>query len=121
MRRPWQALLLGALAWTGVASNVAWAALSPEAFTQEYATTLRAALPAYQVEITEPLQLRVTDANGDTSTAYLDNAYRQYQADPDARQEIIEQHVKGIAEMAVDTPLVPANIVPVIKDHAWLA
>jgi uncharacterized protein YtpQ (UPF0354 family) len=116
MRRSWL-LWLVALAWAGVAL----AALSPEAFTQEYATTLRAKLPGSTVEIVEPLQLRVTDAKGNPSTAYLDNAYRQYQQDPDARQEIIEHHAKSIAEMSVDTPLLPENIVPIIKDLGWIA
>jgi uncharacterized protein YtpQ (UPF0354 family) len=115
MRRPWL-WLLGALAWAGVA----FAALSPEAFTQEYASTIRAKLPGHKIEILEPLQLRITDPKGIDSTAFLDNAYRQYQANPDAREEIIEQHARSIVEMSVDAPLLATNIVPIIKDLAWL-
>lgn len=109
-------LLLAALAWAGVA----FAALSPEAFTQEYASTIRARLPDHKIEIIAPLHLRITDPKGLDSTAFLDNAYRQYQADPDARQDIIERHAQSMVEMSVDAPLVPANIVPIIKDVGWL-
>lgn len=106
-----------ACAWAGAA----WSALSTEAFTRQYFAELRAALPkGHKVRIVEPLQLTVIDGEGGESTVYLDNAYRQYQADPDARDEIIAAHVKSILEISIETPLVPANIVPVVKDHAWL-
>ena len=120
MRRTWLALMV-VLAWTGAAIDDARAALSPEAFTQEFASALRAALPkGHKVEIVAPLHLRITDGEGGESTSFLDNAYRQYQADPDSRQELIELRVKSVLELADTSPLKPANIVPIIKDHAWV-
>jgi uncharacterized protein YtpQ (UPF0354 family) len=117
VNRRWPAWLLGAL----LCSQAAFGALSKEAFTREYLTVLRAALPEHKVEIVEPLHLKVTAPDGGTSSAFLDNAYTQYEGDPDSRQEIIEQHVAARVEAeAAPQPLDPANIVPVIKDRGWL-
>jgi uncharacterized protein YtpQ (UPF0354 family) len=117
MRR-WAAMLLGAV----LGSQPALAALSPEAFTQEYATRLRASLPGSRVEILEPLQLRVTNAQGTSSTSFLDNAYTEYQADPESRDAIIDRRVAAAVESTMEPqPLVAANIVPIVKDRAWLA
>lgn len=111
------AWLLASLAWI----QIAHAALSTEAFTKEYASVLRAALPAHEITIIKPLEVLVKAQDGTTSRAFLDNAYNQYLADPDARQEIIERHVASIAEYSnAPGPLVAANIVPIIKDRAWL-
>lgn len=111
-------LLLSAVLWT----QAALAALSPEAFTQEYATRLRAALPERQVEILGPLKIRVTGGEGAEFNGFLDNAFAEYQQDPDARDDILDRHVGGVVAMSGEIkPLVAANIVPVVKDRAWLA
>ena len=118
MTRSWLALLVLAV----LLPTAAFAALSRDAFTQEFATVLRAALPDHKVEIVEPLQIRITDPKGEDSTAFLDNAYNEYMADPDARQELIEHRVAAWVEsLAVeDVPLDPKNIVPIIKDRGWV-
>ncbi len=100
----------------------ALAALSKEAFTQEFATVLRAAVPGHKVDIVEPLHLRITHPDGTDSTAYLDNAFKEYQSDPDAHQELIERRVAAWVE-SIDSdgvPLDPKNIVPIIKDRGWV-
>jgi len=113
----WLSLLLAL-----VLPMAALAALSKEAFTQEFATVLRAAVPGHKVEIVEPLHLRITHPDGSDSTAYLDNAYKEYEADPDSRQELIERRVAAWVEsIASDgVPLDPKNIVPIIKDRGWV-
>ena len=118
MKRRW-------LAWLLVVTllpTAAFAALSRDAFTQEFATLLRAALPNHKIEIVEALQIRVTDSKGEDSTAFLDNAYNEYTADPDARQELIEHRVAAWVESLAgdDVPLDPKNIVPIIKDRGWV-
>jgi uncharacterized protein YtpQ (UPF0354 family) len=116
--RCWRALLFSAVLW----SQAALAALSPEAFTQEYAAKLRAALPDRQVEILGPLELRVTGGKGSEYTSYLDNAYNEYLQDPDAREEILGRRVAAALEMSSELPpLARENIVPVVKDRDWLA
>jgi uncharacterized protein YtpQ (UPF0354 family) len=118
MLKRWLAPLCLALAF----SPATHAALSPEAFTQEYVSVLRAALPGFKVEAVGHLEVRVRDAKGgEVSTAYLDNAFNQYLADPDSRQEIIERHVSGIAEInGEDTPLRAEQIVPIVKVRGWI-
>jgi uncharacterized protein YtpQ (UPF0354 family) len=113
----WLAWALGAL----LCSQAAFAALSKEAFTREYVSVLGAALPGHKLDIVEPLHVKITDSKGATSSAFLDNAYSQYESDPDSRQDIIEQHVAARVEAEAEPePLNPANIIPVIKDRAWL-
>ncbi len=118
MKRRWLALLLVVT----LLPTAAFAALSRDAFTQEFATLLRAALPNHKIEIVEALQIRVTDSKGEVSTAFLDNAYNEYTADPDARQELIEHRVAAWVESLAgdDVPLDPKNIVPIIKDRSWV-
>jgi len=102
-----------------VCSSVAFAALSPDAFTQEFVTKLRARLPDCRIEIVRSLELRISKCGADSS-AYLDNAYNSASADPDSRQEIIEQHVGAFAESLGELPpLDPNNIVPIIKERGW--
>jgi len=118
-RRSLCSLLVVAL----LCSQAAFAALTDEAFTREVATSLRAALPGFKVEITDKLQIHIKNDAGQESTAFLDNAYNQYLGDPDARQKIIDTMVAAYVEsMAADTaPLNPQNIIPIIKDRSWLA
>jgi len=103
--------------------QAAFAALSEEASTREVATSLRAALPGFTVEIVDRLQIHMKNDAGQESTAYLDNAYNQYLGDPDARQKIIDTMVAAFAESAAaeTAPLNPENIVPIIKDRGWIA
>jgi hypothetical protein len=116
--RFWRALILGAVLFSQAAS----AALTPEAFTREYAAKLRAAMPGRQVEVLGPLELRVTGGQGPEYSSFLDNAYGEYLQNPDARDEILERRVAAALEMASDVPpLVAANIVPIVKDRAWIA
>jgi uncharacterized protein YtpQ (UPF0354 family) len=117
----WSACALALLLTAVLCARVAVAALSPEAFTQEYVGLLRAALPAHKVEIVKPLEVRITGADGTDSTAYLNNAYQQAQSDPDARQEILERYVGSVTSSVNPQPVKAENIVPIIKDRAWLA
>lgn len=109
-------VLMGAL----LTAPFANAALSPEAFTQEFATQMRAKLPGGAVKVIGPLHLQATDAKGHEITVHLDNAYGVVQSDPDSRQAVFDQFIKSMLEEVMDRPsLDPKSIVPVIKDRAW--
>ena len=98
-----------------------FAALSPEAFTQEYVTQLRAALPGGKVEVTGPLKVHVTDGKGHEQTVFLDNAFGVASSDPDSRQTIIGKFVASTVQDMRDVATVdPKNIVPIVKDSAWI-
>jgi uncharacterized protein YtpQ (UPF0354 family) len=117
VRHGWRGLLLGAL----LCSQLAFAALSKDAFAQEYVSVLRAALPGYTVEIAGPMEVTVTDSKGEKNTVYLDNAYSLYVSDPDSRQELIEQRVAAFVESVnMQDELKAENIVPIVKDRGWL-
>jgi uncharacterized protein YtpQ (UPF0354 family) len=95
---------------------------SQRAFTDEYVVALRAALPGVKVESVKPLEVKVTLPDGKSSTAFLTNAYNDLQRDPSSRKAIIERQVASMVEVSKpDEGLDQRNIVPVIKDRAWMS
>jgi uncharacterized protein YtpQ (UPF0354 family) len=112
--------LLALLCVLGIAQAAA-ATLTEEKFTKEFVTALRAALPDVKVTVPQPLEVHVADAEGNQATAYLQNAFNEVTRDPSRKKDVIERYVASIAD-AGSTPdwIKPANIVPVIKDRAWL-
>jgi len=95
---------------------------SERAFTDEYVAALRAAQPTFKVKVVKPLEVLVTMADGKTSTAYLDNAFQAVQRDPASKAEVIARHVGLMADLTdLDTAIEVKNIVPVIKDRAWVS
>jgi uncharacterized protein YtpQ (UPF0354 family) len=112
------ASLFCAIGVTGCARDTV---LLPDAFTREYVAQLCKAMPQAKVEITRDLQLRVIDAAGKETTAFLDNCYSEYQSAPKDKDATIAKYVAAFAEPLIykgniDT----ARITPVIKDKAWL-
>ncbi len=68
------------------------------------------------------MKVRVIAPGGAEFTSYLDNAYSEYQQDPDAREELLKRRIESLIEVSAQpAPLVAANIVPIVKDRAWLA
>ena len=120
--RLWSARSLAAVVflWMAAPAQAADAPAS-RAFTDAYVAALRAAQPTFKVEIVKPLEVRVTMADGVVSTAYLDNAYQAVQRDPASQAEVIARHVGMMANLDdTGTGIEVKNIVPVIKDRAWL-
>ena len=113
-------LLLAVVCVLGIAQAVA-ATLSAEKFTEEFVTAVRAAMPGAKVTVLKPLEVQVADAEGTQSTAYLQNAFNEVTRDPSSKADIFKRYIASIAEAGA-TPdwIKPANIVPVIKDRAWL-
>lgn len=113
------AVLLCALLAAPAAAQV----ISKRAFTREFAEVLRAEAPGMAVTIKQEMELAVKDPSGKELTAYLDNAYAQYTADPKARKEVIRRYVRSLLESAKgeSAPVDRARIVPVVKDRSWLA
>jgi uncharacterized protein YtpQ (UPF0354 family) len=113
---------LGAVLFTGSVGTSALAALSPEAFTQEFVATLRAKMPGCKIEVVKPLEVHVSGCKQGDSTAYLDNAYNAAAADPDSRQEIIERYAASASDVNAESAVVnPQDIVPIIKDRGWVS
>lgn len=66
-------------------ASVAFSApMSEDEFARAFADKVRAEMKGAQVQIVQPLQVNVTDADGHELTAFLHNAYAKYKADPAA-------------------------------------
>ncbi|MEO7794551.1 MAG: DUF1444 family protein, partial [Thermoanaerobaculia bacterium] len=90
-------------------------------FTRAVEASLIRALPAAKVEVKADLQIRIADATGKSINGFLDNAYDEYHEAPDRLPEIVERYCASMQEsMAPETPIDRAQIVPILKDHAWM-
>jgi uncharacterized protein YtpQ (UPF0354 family) len=95
--------------------------LSPREFTEQYAAAAREKLPEWTVEIKRDLEVHAKAPNKTDLTAYLDNAYNAYQANPADKDQIIKTYLASLTEAdRADAPIDRTRIVPVIKDRPWL-
>jgi hypothetical protein len=96
--------------------------ISEAEFTEAFAHILREERPSLRVTIRGPLELKLRQQNGTEQTAFLENAFTEYQANPEARQEVLEKFAAGLLE-SITLPkgqIDRARIVPVIKDAAYI-
>src|SRR5262245_7427601 len=90
-------------------------------FTREYLRQLHTAVPAGNFEITRELTIRAKSKDGDEHTIFLDNAYKQYEIDPNSKQDIFERLISSYKDLKQSTNVIEkSRIVPIIKDYAWL-
>jgi uncharacterized protein YtpQ (UPF0354 family) len=95
--------------------------LSPQAFTQEFARALTAAMPSSTIFVKGDLQLSIRDASGLDRTVFLNNAYKDYSLDPKRFAEIVKIFAASMRQSdAAQGKLDRSRIVPVIKDRQWL-
>ncbi len=96
--------------------------LAPVEFRGEVERAIAAAHPELSLEAPSDLQLRVLDAAGKTKmTLFLDNAYEEYLRSPEGLQEVVTRYVASLLEASELRAVERAQIVPVIKDNAWIA
>jgi uncharacterized protein YtpQ (UPF0354 family) len=90
-------------------------------FTKEFANRLRAARPDWKVDIKAERELRITNAKGKESTAFLDNTYTDYVRHPESLPDLVQRSAVALAEyQAEDAPFDRSRIVPIVKDRKWL-
>ncbi|MEM7433375.1 MAG: DUF1444 family protein [Pseudomonadota bacterium] len=96
--------------------------LSDKDFSKRYAEKFEAEVEGSRVEINEPLELTVYDSDDESYFIYLFNAYELYLQDPEALEDVLTTYVASSAETInrADDALYPENIVPVVKDTAWI-
>lgn len=110
--------LLGAL---GLTACAAVSPMSPADFTQAVAEAYRATTPGSEITVVADLQLKIKPAQGNETTAFLDNAYAEYLRSPKDKRAIIERYVQSYKDIPQgEFKLDPSMIVPVVKDRAWL-
>ncbi|MDX1516891.1 MAG: DUF1444 family protein [Woeseiaceae bacterium] len=116
-------LLAGLIAAVVVAAAPAYAdeTLSAQAFTDAYVDAVRTAHPELGIEPAGPLGIDLVHPDGEKAQIGLDNAYRQYQSDPQALDDIIGRHVASIRFSAptLDGATVK-TIRPVIKSDDYM-
>lgn len=99
--------------------------MSKQAYTELFAARLQQAAPELKLEIEGELKIKITGASGGAGTAFLDNSYDLYAANPNALEQILADYVtSGLAAFtnATDSkPLDQSLVVPVIKDRSWIA
>jgi uncharacterized protein YtpQ (UPF0354 family) len=97
--------------------------ISEAEFTEAFAHILRQSSPRLRVTIRGPLELKLVLDDGTDQTAFLENAFTEYQAHPDLRNEVLEKFAAGLLE-TINHPkgqIDPTRIVPVIKDAAYIS
>lgn len=95
--------------------------LGSDAFTDRYIEKVRAEKPDVEILSSGDLELEIEVA-GQTVSIGLDNAYRQYQTDPQGLERILHAHVSTIGSWRkeLDTETT-GSIRPVIKSDDYLA
>jgi uncharacterized protein YtpQ (UPF0354 family) len=96
--------------------------ISEGEFTEAFVHILREASPGLRVTISGALELKLVLQDGTEQTAFLANAFTEYQAHPALRNDVLEKFVTALRE-TIGHPkgqVDRTRIVPVIKDTAYL-
>lgn len=122
MKRRWLNVI-GYLVGTACLISLAHAdsLLGSDAFTERYVAKVRADKPDVEILSRGNLEVEI-EVDGQSVSIGLDNAFRQYQSDPEGLERILHAHVATIgswrAELDTDTT---GSIRPVIKSDDYLA
>ena len=97
------------------------ALLGSEAFTARYVDMVRADKPDVEILSQGDLALEI-GVEGQTVSIGLDNAYRQYQSDPEGLERILHAHVSTIGSWNTQLDTESTGLIrPVIKSDDYLA
>lgn len=97
-------------------------ALTPAEFRGEVERAIASGHAEFTLEARSELQVRVLDTAGkEKMTLFLDNAYKEYLQSPEHLQEVVARCVDSLLEASDLAAVDRAQIVPVIKDNAWIA
>jgi uncharacterized protein YtpQ (UPF0354 family) len=95
---------------------------TPQAFTEEIARAIAAALPSATITITGELRLKVREPSGFENFCGLGNRYQEYLLEPGRLGEIVREVTTGLlGPDDVAAKIDRTRIIPLIKDRSWLA
>ena len=95
--------------------------LTPKQFTARYAKAVEATYEGATAEVVGDLEVEITSADEQSARSYLDNAYANYQADPAALDEVLQQYVGAVANTLYPPPRNDIDkLFPVIKDNSYI-
>ena len=96
--------------------------LTPKQFTARYAKAVEAAYAGSTAEIIGDLEVAIATADERSTRSFLDNAYKNYQADPEALDDVLQQYVAAVGNMLnPDSSNDLDRLFPVIKHNAYIA
>lgn len=96
--------------------------LSHDAFADAFIAELHVQAPDLDVRKVDTLHLEAEGPEGEAFQIFLDNAYRNYNADPHSQKDILVSHIAALLESqsALNEPVNLSRIVPVIKDVSFV-
>jgi len=105
-----------------ISSAAAESILNESAFTQRYANAVITKTKVVSADIKDRLEIEMTYSNGETSTAYLDNAYMNYRSSPGELDAIINAYINALTKSSSDVKsnIEKEHIFPVIKDRGYM-
>jgi len=96
--------------------------LTPKEFTARYAEAVEAAYAGSTAEVVGDLEVTIATADERSTRSFLDNAYKNYQADPEALDDVLQQYVAAVGNMLnPDSGSDLNRLFPVIKSNAYVA
>ncbi len=115
-------IIIIAFVWLFVSSSFADIVLDESAFTQRYAKAINIREDGVRADIKGRLEVEMTYSNGETSTAYLDNAYMNYRSSPGELDAIINAYINALTKSSSDVKsnIEKEHIFPVIKDRGYM-
>ena len=111
------------LLWPMVASTIAAdELLSAGQFTHEAARVLLVKEPHFEVTEVRPLEIQYQEPgkSGTPQHMYLDNAYKEYQAQPDQLKQILAAHVRGVEVAASMPACTSGSVLPSLKNREFV-
>ena len=96
---------------------------TPQRYTAEVARRLAAKMPDAKVTVIGEFELSVKEASGRERGVNLRNRYSDYRSKRTTLDKIVDGYYAALNESSSQGAAAPAHkrIVPVIKNHAWLA
>ena len=113
------ALLFTALSGLASAEEL----MSAKDFSNAYMEAVRKTDPSLTFRRTDDEGFIVKHADGTETRVYTGNAYRDYRAAPDTRDEIIARHVRNMFQVVPETGDIKLSanmIVPAVRTNAYL-
>lgn len=105
-----------------VGNCIAKELISEKEFTQRYVKAVTSKLEGVKAEIKGYLEVEMTYQDGEKSTTYLDNAYKNYRSSPDDLDFLIENYSQALTQSSIDVKakIEKSHIFPVIKDIEYI-
>ncbi len=90
-------------------------------FRERYVAALHKQDPDARVEVVAENELKITGKDGDSFTAFLDNAYGYYRMDPARLDAVLERYADMATNTAKVGDVVPGDLVVMVRPRSFLS